>query len=332
MTSIRSRKGKKELLLNIPKLEQPITIPKNLSSNITLKDLTFLDFVGKGAFSTVYRVKMNDTGEIYALKKIKYAETQEQLKVIVNEIDCMNTLRHPNVLRLYNVFYQSGAIHIIMPYINGLTLAEALKIMPIPPEAQLGRISYLAVQGLHYLRKNAYIHRDLKPSNILLSLEGQVLIADFGLARQLTASSEQACSYVGTISYMAPERIKGKEYQFKSDVWSLGIIIYQMALGHFPLPKDPAQVTYWDILDFVDKEVRIELPDPYAPDFKAFLMKCLYPNPEQRSDVNELVNDPWIQKFSSPAYDADLKKWINEMHQKHMENKKSAPTLGDSVL
>lgn len=332
MSSIRGRKGKKELLLNIPKLSTPISIPKNLSSNITLQDLTFLEPLGKGAFSTVYRVKMNDTGEIYALKKIKFAETPEQLKIIVNEIDCMNTLRHPNVLRLYNVFYQNGAIHIIMPYINGLTLAEALKVMPQPPENVLGRISYLAVQGLQYLRKNAYIHRDLKPSNILLSLDGQVLIADFGLARQLTASSEQACSYVGTISYMAPERIKGKEYQFKSDVWSLGLIIYQMAIGHFPLPKDPAQVTYWDILDFVDKEVRIELPDPYAPDFRAFLVKCLYPNPEQRSDVNELVNDPWIMKFSSSSHDTELTQWITEMHQKHLENKKAVPQVVESIL
>ena len=328
--SLRERRGKGALSLPIPPAPSPSEgMSDILSTDISLKDLTILEPIGRGAFSTVYKVKKNSSGKIYAMKKIKYIDTPQQLKNVVNEIYYMNRLRHKNVLQLYNAFYDEGSINVIMPLINGLTFSEALSVSHNLPEPILGRLTYLSVQGLVYLKKQGVIHRDLKPSNILLSTDGSVMIADFGMARQLRASSEKAQSYTGTMSYMAPERLRNESYSFKSDVWSLGLIIYQAALGRFPIKGDPLKFSDWDILTF-GEGITIELPKAYSEGIYDFLIHCLSPSPENRSDIVELSNHQWLLQFASNDCDKPLKDWINSSFTKYSEHKhKNLPTLND---
>ena len=316
--SVREKRGLKSLRLptlpTVPATEKNITIIK--SSNISLKDITIIEPIGEGAFSVVFKVKMNTTGDILAMKRIKYFESQGSLKNVVNEIYCLNTLHHKNILPLYNVFSEEGAFHILMPLINGLSLAEALEVSSPVPEKLLGRITYLSVQGLQYIKKEKFMHRDLKPSNILLSLDGNVLISDFGTAKHINVSTDLIESFTGTLSYMSPERIKNESYTFKGDVWSLGLIVYQSALGRFPLKADHA-IEFWDIYSFVEKDVIVELPPPYSDGLKDFIARSLKHDPNERSDIDELKEHPWLKQFESESLDVELKAWINDAHKKY---------------
>lgn len=317
--SMREKRGLQKLQL--PPLPTPSATEKNIieikESSLSLKDLTIIEKVGEGAFSVVFKVKMNSTGQILAMKRIKYFESQNNLKNVVNEIYCLNTLHHKNILPLYNVFCQEGAFHILMPLIDGLSLAEAIEVCPQVPERLLGRLTYLSVQGLQYIKKSKFLHRDLKPSNILLSKDGNVLISDFGTAKHINSSTDLIESFTGTLSYMSPERIKNESYTFKADVWSLGIIVYQCALGRFPMKQD-RQIEYWDIFSFVENKIDVELQPTYSDGLKDFITCSLRHDQELRSDIEELMVHPWLKQFESKSLDAELTAWINDCYKKYV--------------
>lgn len=291
-----------------------------MERKMEMKDVTVIDSIGKGASSTVFKIKLANQDEILALKRIRYDHAEEQMKLVLNEIYCMNNLNHDNLLKLYSAFYDEGCVNIVMPYICGLSMQEALKVCPKIPDDILGRISYYIVQGLCYLRKSGFIHRDLKPSNVLLSLTGEIKIVDFGMARQLK-SSEQAQTYLGTMIYMAPERLTNKPYSFKSDVWSLGLLIYECALGQFPISTEQSQICFWDVNDFVKDDVSVSLGVELNPLLKDFLSKCLVHDQNHRASINELASHPWIAKYSACEYDKLLKKWIGETYQAFITSK-----------
>jgi len=336
MTSIRERRGKGKLNLpisgdisnstpaskkegDLPLIDVGFKIQEVFPKVISPDQIKFGEQIGRGATSTVYKITINQTGEVYALKQIKYSDKSGELQNVVNELHCMNILRHKNVLRLYTAFYNAGYINIIMPIVNGASLHDYLKQIPKMSEAIVGRMAYHTIQGLHYLRRNHFLHRDLKPSNILLSLEGEVRIADFGMARQLTGSIEQAKSYLGTVSYMAPERLNNLPYSFKSDVWSLGLIILECVLGSFPLPKEPTKITFWDIMNFASNDVQVLLPEGFSPELSDFLSKCLKNNPNEREGIENLVNHPWVKFYESNQADRPLLEWIWACEAKRKE-------------
>jgi mitogen-activated protein kinase kinase 1 len=195
----------------------------------------------------VTRVLHKPTGQIYALKRIRFSDNPAVLLSLVQELHALRTLKHENIVPLYSVFHAAGWFHILTSLVDGASLADYLKVAPKLPESVLGRVTWCCLQGLHYLRLKHYLHSDLKPSNILISETGQVKLADFGMARQLTESIDQAQSFLGTMCYMSPERLKTEKYNFKSDIWSLGLIVHECAVGHFPVGEDPSRVNIFDI-------------------------------------------------------------------------------------
>lgn len=302
-----------------------------MPKTMMMKDITFIDSIGRGASSTVFKIKIANKEGVYALKRIRFDYAEDQMKNVLNEIYCMNSLKHENLLALYSAFYEEGCVNIVMPYVRGLSIQEALKVCPIIPENVLGRIAYYTVQGLGYLRRSGIIHRDLKPSNVLLSLDGEVKIVDFGMARQLK-SSEQAQTYLGTMIYMAPERLNGKSYSFKSDVWSLGLLIYECALGKFPITPRNGQLCFWDINDFAKEDIDVSLGSGGDPYLKSFLTKCLVHDPGHRADIKDLSSHPWITKYASKEYDASLKKWINDVYISFNSSKYKKTFAVDELL
>ena len=275
--------------------------------------------IGRGAFSTVFEAKIKNREGDFALKTINYTDQKQELEKIITEIDCMNILRHNNILRLITAFYENSCINIVMPRIDGASLHDYLKYSresntnPLT-EDTIGLIAYQTVQGLVYLRKNKYLHRDLKPSNILLSKKGEVKISDFGMARQLNASIELVTSYLGTVSYMAPERLNSEKYGFPSDVWSLGMILYECALGSFPIIPKNDKITFWDIIDFASQEFQIDLPHHYSELFLDFISKCLIRDQTKRDTIEQLSIHPWILQYKDKAPD-DLIKWISNSEE-----------------
>ena len=155
-----------------------------ISSHSMLNDFEEKELIGSGSQSNVYRVVNKNTGENFALKKIRWQGSTD-LQKIVNDITYLNVLRHPNIVRIYQSFYVDERVQILMSYIDGQSLEDYLMFTSQMPEPALGRLVYCVLQGLSYLRRNYFLHRDLKPANILLDDYLFPKISDFGLSKQI---------------------------------------------------------------------------------------------------------------------------------------------------
>lgn len=302
----------------------PPSIP--ISNNPTIDDLEEKELLGSGSQSTVYRVVNKKNGENFALKKIRWQGSSD-LQKIVTDIHFLNMLRHPNIVRIYTAFYKDERVQVLMSYIDGQSLEDYLMFSPQMSEPALGRLVYCVLQGLAYLRRNYFLHRDLKPSNILISKNAEVKIADFGMARQLAASLEQAQSYIGTISYMAPERIENRSYSFKSDIWSLGMIVYQCTLGKFPYPGDTDNITYWDLKAYLQNDIPINLPEGYSRGCYDFISSCLKIDQSKRAAVEDLVKNPWVTQFSDISANKPLLEWVLNNEKKRESQAQSLNSM-----
>jgi mitogen-activated protein kinase kinase 1 len=194
----------------------------------------------------------------------------------------------------------------IMEFVDGRSLADHYKKSPHVPEPVLGRIAWLCVQALSYLRKKRVLHRDLKPSNIMLSKTGEVKVCDFGVGALLDRSCGARASSIGTIGYMSPERLGAKPYSFPADIWSLGIILYEGAIGHYPI-QDPS--INMDVLrERLTTSLDFQLPG-YSEGFVDFLRGCLQVEQERRSTVEQCA-ESWPAGFKTSGQD-ELQRWID---------------------
>ena len=284
-----------------------------------VEDIVLHETLGSGASSTVVRATYTKSGQSFALKRIPFRESQSVLQQIIQEIYALRHLRHPNIVELQTAFYINGCINIMTNLVDGGSLSDYLKLTPQLQEPTIGKICWYILQGLHYLRQQRFLHRDLKPSNVLISRTGQVLIADFGMSRHLNASVEKAESFLGTMCYMSPERLKNESYGFESDIWSLGLILYECALGRFPLTGNPLKFDYWDLISEFEKSLNVKLPPQYSPALTKFITKCLQVDPDERASVDELLADPWIQQFSEGKHEQALTTWLSVVEKKKIE-------------
>lgn len=288
-------------------------------------DIEILELIGRGVSGDVYRCryKRDDGPEIMAVKQIPIKESREILQRLVSELHALRVLKHPNTMTLFSAFYADSQINILMPLIDGGSLADFLKVCSPVPEPAIGRLCWFCLQGLQFLRNNLYLHRDLKPSNIMISKKGEVLLADFGMARKLDKSVDLVQSWLGTMCYMSPERIEQKPYTFSSEIWSLGLIIYECALGRFPVLSDDKKVTYWSIMDILKRDIEVNLPDKYSDGLRDFISRCLKVDPEARATVEQLMEHPWVKQFAGEVSQAQFFVWVFECIAKREEQARS---------
>lgn len=247
-----------------------------------------------------------------ACKEIPASRAASQTQEAVNELAALGVIRNTNIVRMHTAFFLRGYLYIIQELVEGMTLADHLQFSPPVPEVVLHTIAVSVVGSLSYLQRVHIIHRDLKPSNILVSNTGNVKIADFGLAKVLKNSIDQAASVLGTVWYMSPERFRGQAYAWPGDVWSFGMILYQAALGRFPCePADPAAgLSYWEIETFVCHDVRVTLPATYSPALIDFIQMCLCSDPTKRWTAPQLEKHAWFQQHDAEAGKAELLVWM----------------------
>ncbi|GAN06761.1 conserved hypothetical protein [Mucor ambiguus] len=168
------------------------------------------------------------------------------------------------------------------------------------------------VDGLIYLYdEHRIIHRDLKPSNVLVNSQGQIKLCDFGVSGQLINSV--ADTFVGTSSYMSPERIMGSPYSVKSDVWSLGITLMELALGRFPFPPEGTPLSIFELLQHIVHEPVPVFPanKKYPSDLTDFVAKCLTKDVKLRATPNDLMNHQYL--VSAATEKVDLVKWASSI-------------------
>jgi len=248
-----------------------------------------IEELGKGGMGRVYRVEDTKLKQEVALKLIKpeIAKNKETIERFRNELKTARMIAHKNVCRMFDLGEAEGAHFITMEYVRG----EDLKNM-IQRSGQLGIGTAVSVaeqvcEGLSEAHRLGVVHRDLKPSNIMIDREGNVRIMDFGIARSLESKGiTEVGVMIGTPKYMSPEQVEGKELDQRSDIYSLGIILYEMVTGKVPFEGDTPftiGVKHKSEMPRDPKELNRQIPD----DLSRLILQCLAKEKERRYQTAE---------------------------------------------
>ena len=244
--------------------------------------------IGKGSFSTIYKCKHNITDKTYALKEITIDKNKNKTS-IKREFEIMRKLNHENIVKIHDVIIdtQLNNIYFIMDYYEYGDLSNFLKKQPLKEKFTRKYMKQLS-NGLKYLLDNNILHRDLKPQNILLSKNYDVKITDFGFATYYTKDTiiNTLC---GSPMYMAPEIITKNGYDYKSDLWSVGIILYEMLHGYTP----------FNVQNFIEliKEIKkknISIKVDVSEECKDLIYSLCKTNPNERIGWNDFFNHKWF--------------------------------------
>ncbi|ODQ77965.1 hypothetical protein BABINDRAFT_163016 [Babjeviella inositovora NRRL Y-12698] len=279
-------------------------------------DLLTLKTLGAGSSGTVSKVLHLPTKQTMAKKIIHIDATQTVQTQIVRELRIMGECNLPYIIGFFGLFLSEGHVIICMEYIDCGSLDKVLRLSGPFPEFMLKQVCYCVLQGLIYLYDtHKIIHRDVKPSNVLVNSRGEMKLCDFGVSRELINSL--ADTFVGTSTYMSPERIQGGVYSIKGDVWSLGLMLIELAAGSFPF-GDNSTVAPEGILDLLQSIVNEEPPTLDRTRFSAPLcdfVDCCLRKEKQRSGPWELLDHPFLQGMSDGVYDKEIRAWAKKVRR-----------------
>lgn len=280
---------------------------KNLFNQLKSSDLKRLNEIGAGNGGVVDKVLHTPTDQVMARKVIHIEANPAIRRNIMTELQTLEKCKSPYIVSCYGAFMEEGDISVCMELMDVGALDSILKRNGAVREDILAQITLSVLRGLVYLyEKHRIIHRDVKPSNILINSSGQIKICDFGVSGQLINSI--ANSFVGTQSYMAPERIVGEKYSVRSDVWSLGMTLVELALGKFPI--DGAPLAIFELLNYIVNEPAPSLPaDKFSPELCDLINKCLIKDPKLRPTPTELLEHPFVANASGEP-DVSIMEWV----------------------
>uniref|UniRef100_A0A8C7IAF3 non-specific serine/threonine protein kinase n=1 Tax=Oncorhynchus kisutch TaxID=8019 RepID=A0A8C7IAF3_ONCKI len=282
--------------------------------------------LGDGAFGKVYKAQNKQTG-ILAAAKVIDTKTEEELEDYMVEIDILASCDHHNIVKLLDAFYYDSKLWILIEFCAGGAVDAVMLELERPlTEPQIRVVCKQTLQALLYLHDNKVIHRDLKAGNILLSLNGDVKLADFGVSAKNTKTLQRRDSFIGTPYWMAPEVVmcetfKDRPYDYKADIWSLGVTLIEMAQIEPPNHEmNPMRV----LLKIAKADPpTLMQPSRWSPEFSDFLRKCLDKNVDNRWNVAQLLQHPFLSTVtdSRPLREliAEAKAEVYEEIEEHKE-------------
>ncbi|KAL8392688.1 hypothetical protein RB595_002764 [Gaeumannomyces hyphopodioides] len=303
------------------------------------EDLEVIKDLGSGNGGTVSKIMHKPTNTIMARKVIHVEAKREMRKRIVRELQIMHSCNSEYIVTFYGAFLnENNDVIMCMEYADVGSLDRVSRVFgPIRVDV-LGKIAEATLGGLTYLySKHHIMHRDIKPSNILVNSRGSIKLCDFGVSGELVNSI--ADTFVGTSTYMAPERIQGEKYTVKSDVWSFGLTIMELAIGKFPFAAseqlsdaESAPAGILDLLQQIVHEPAPKLPksDAFPPILEDMIQKCLFKSPDERPTPQELFDrDPFVQ--AAKRTPVDLREWAFGLMERDNRKSHLAPQLSPAT-
>lgn len=312
-------------------------------NEVQLEDLVQLAKIGAGNSGTVVKTLHVPDLRIIAKKCIPVENSELVKNQLMRELTIMKNVRkQENIVGFYGAYYMSVTNHEIVILMEYMDCGSLDKIsgtykrvctrnkQPIGystswfTELSLSKISYAILNGLSYLyREYKIIHRDIKPSNILVNSKGHVKICDFGVSKKMIDSI--ANTFVGTSTYMSPERIQGSCYSTKGDVWSLGLMIIELITGEFPLRgHNDTQNGILDLLQRIVNESPPTLPPDgkFSADLVDFVNSCCVKDEVNRSSLRELMDHRYIVKYSfDDKYQRRFRHWCKDIKKRIKEDR-----------
>jgi serine/threonine protein kinase len=255
-----------------------------LPLNSMVGEYRLIDFIGEGGMGSVYRAVHAKLGRVAAIKVLTTAARREQgfVERFFNEARIQASLQHPNIAALYDFCEMQGQPCIIMEYVDGDTLCDRVRPYGPLPTAEALRIFSSVVDAIAYVHSHGVIHRDIKSNNIKIGTQGQVKLLDFGIAKGgASPMLTQTGSVIGTLEYLSPEQLSTGHADERSDIWALGVLLYEMMTGHVPFEAQTigALCTKIGNADYPP----LRQLNPSAPqDVANVVARCLKKNPADR--------------------------------------------------
>jgi len=285
------------------------------------------DPLGKGAYSTVYKALNVETGAFVAIKRMKRRKSEGE--TLPFETNLLKQLQHENVIKYIDMIISESHINLVLEYIESGSLAQVVEKFGVFPESLVAMYMEQVLQGLAYLHHNGIAHRDIKGANILITKDGIVKLADFGIAMmshiQDNQSRFRAQVIEGSPFWMAPELIKMNSSSTHCDIWSLACTINELLTG-FPPYFDNSGITALYRMVFDEHP---PFPSDISKDLEDFMRQCWQKDFMKRPSAEELLQHPWIRK----ARKVESKSWQNTIRKVQMYNtkKKRATLKGLSI-
>ena len=251
-----------------------------------------LESIGTGGMSDVYKAKCHKLNRFVAVKVLKqeFSESSEFVSKFRTEAQAAAGLMHPNIVNVYDVGEENGINYIVMELVEGITLKRYIEKKARLSVKEAVSIAIQISMGIDAAHNNNIIHRDIKPQNIIISKEGKVKVTDFGIAKAATSNTITS-NVMGSVHYTSPEQARGGFSDEKSDIYSLGITMFEMLTGRVPFNGDTT-------VAIAIKHIQEEMPSPrnYVPEIpisvEQIVLKCTQKSPDRRyQKMPELIED-----------------------------------------
>ena len=249
------------------------------------QDFALVSSIGSGNFSTVFHVRQKDSQKDYALKQLasKYTDQMQVNNEFRQSVGCQSR----NILKNFALYQNKGVYYILQELMHS-TVCDFIKYNEIVPEEVVLYVLREILRGLYYMHRNYVVHRDIKSENIFLSFEGEVKIGDFGSVAQLTEEREIRNTLVGTPFYLAPEIVRGDNYGAGVDVWSLGILAYELV---FKQPLFSECKSFAELFPKIKNFSNDSITASEYSKVNDFVKLCLVTNPVDRQSCSQLLEN-----------------------------------------
>ena len=295
--------------------------------------------IGSGGMANVYRCydTIDDREVAIKILKDEFLNNEEFIRRFKNESKAIAVLNHPNIVRVYDVSFGDMIQYIVMEYIDGITLKEYIEMQGVLDWKETLHLTTQILKALQHAHENGIVHRDIKPQNIMLLQDGTIKVTDFGIARfSSNATRTMTEQAIGSVHYIAPEQARGEKTDGKTDIYSVGVMMYEMLTGRLPFDADSAVSVALMQLQTTPKRPRQINPD-IPNGLEEITMKAMQKNPNDRylsavvmlSDIERFRLNPSIsfeyKYFEEKSGYSDAVKRSKKSH----DNDKNSDTTAD---